>query len=370
MTTKTAEDTRRALNAKRAAIEAQRPSRLSDRIGPIWFRLMVIAIAFAVLAGVMAVGFQAQPTPVSVVRNYLEAIRDKDVDAAMSYVSNRPTGARAQFLTPEALSDEWTINSVKDDEFTEGMVVAEMSAKTGKETLSLTTRDTPNGLVIENPFVEVSFAGLPYDYAEVNGLVAPARTYVLFPGAYTFYESADDTFDRSEEPQLLTIDEYDDDSISDDSMESGRTPPTKWKVTDTAVKKAQDALESKLDECAERFKVLQPHACPFGTQGVVSGDDGLESPSDLQWTVKEYPRINLKSQTSPVFESSTRQATVVVEDSGVIQLRGKGYDRYGKQVDFSIDCEVNLEGYTVTADQRSELSLHPFDPVRERVCQL
>ena len=365
MTTK---DTYHAPKAEQATIDAHRPS-LSERIGPIRFRLIVIVIAFAVLAGVITVGFQMQSTPVSTVRDYLQAVHDKDVDAAMSYVSQRPTGAEAHFLTPEALSNEWTIDSVRieNDTSSDGdIVAAKVSTKAGEDTMYLSTKDTDDGWVIENPFVVVSFASSPYDYAEVNGVVAPARAYAFFPGTYTFYESADDTFDRSREAELLAIDEYDD---FGGSTQHARTAPIDWKVTDAAVEKAQDAVELKLDDCAKRFRVERPHACPFGTDGIVADDESLHSPTDLQWTIKEYPRIGLKRQTSPAADSAQTDAVVEIEDPGVVQLRGKGYDSLNKQVEFSIECEIDLDGYTVTVDQRSEISLHPFNTARQHDCQ-
>lgn len=77
-------------------------------------------------------GVAAEPRTVVLVRDFFEAIEDRDVDRALRLArAERPTGEAGRFLVPEALDDDWKVVAVTEksdydwNDYAEAAVVLE-----------------------------------------------------------------------------------------------------------------------------------------------------------------------------------------------------------------------------------------------------
>ncbi|MGH8882543.1 MAG: hypothetical protein ACRD0P_35220, partial [Stackebrandtia sp.] len=138
-------------------------------------------------------------TPEEVVRDYLEAVRDKDVKRSLEIAgADESDTAGSPLLTADALSSGWRIDSVVEISPASGAqpaeVLAFISDKHGDNTSgTFTVQDTDDGWRIQNPFADVNAADqTAVSYLDLNGVTAPlpdaddggAR---VFPGSYRLY---------------------------------------------------------------------------------------------------------------------------------------------------------------------------------------
>jgi len=249
-----------------------------------------------------------QPASAALVRSYLEAIGDGDVDRALDLAGSHPPDDGAAFLTSAALDRDWVVNSVvsepDDDVYTDTTVEVVITTGGGVSAtggFDLTRDDLDDEWTFTDPpLVEVSFARSPLWYVEVNGVVAPfpadadATTsdlpdFYLLPGAYRFYGDV---------PGLL---DFPDTAVpllpgADEVLNGGgamTVDPSPLPLVPEATERVQVAVDALVDDCAAAG-VKSLAGCPFGARLVLDPrDDDYYFPvyRDLEWKVTKYPVI-------------------------------------------------------------------------------
>lgn len=331
---------------------------------PRWSRrrkwtVALAAVVLLTVAGV--VGCTVLRTdPEDVVRDYLDALRSGDAEAALEFVGDvSELGTASEvFLTDKAMARDWTVTKVvprkvyeESATFDVTITAADKTSSTGRFAVD---GSGPDGWRIENPLVRVDLSELPMGYAEFNGEVADAATIKgsdpvfqndlklgvfawLFPGAYTAFGDSDGL----ELPTNTYV-------AVPGSTGTVETKPRKFlpeiTVTDDFVAEAHAQLKDLLDECAKSTEV-NPPGCPFaggyGLEGsdVVSLDDGQDySVEKVKWKIEAYPKIRLM-QTVGWF-------AVVEVEPGEVTISGKGsrdYEEDSEPRAFSGGCAIDLD---------------------------
>ncbi len=349
-----------------------------------WLLGGAAALALVVAASLIAIFTEKGPE--GVVRDFLDATRQGDVDAALEAagVTDPPTEEKATFLDPDALSDEWDIASLEgrmaDEEEAEASVDVSLEGPddaTTEATLTLTREN--DTWRIDEPFVPLPTAVTPMWYYDVNGKRLPftedtlRQEYLLLPGFYRFYEDTPDEVEMESINALLLPSEDTDlqgtmaelqSSISGlAAMTSGVElasddgTPT---LTDEGEEAAQQAVNDHVDECAARTS-FPLDGCPFNTEYSVSvpDQDAHVDVTDPRWEVVEYPVV-----TAPSVDG---QFHVTDRKRGVIELNATGEDEeIEDEIDLQITCEIITVKLSVGFDAEGEMQLlsegdRPFD---------
>lgn len=289
--------------------------------------------------------------PEDVVRAYLTAILDREVDEALRIAkAERPSGGAGSLLTATAISDGWAIGTttaqnVSDDRAevmvslidTGGGPAVDSPGYPG--TFQLENSD--DGWRITNPFVAVSFGPSPLWYVELGGVRTPREqptspgdpgpTYQVFPGIYRNSAAHSDLVTVT--PERIHV------PPGSDRLRHNRT----LVVTEQGNRAFQRASDAFLDEClAAQAKPDQ--TCVFDVaRGRYDTRYGYILISDVRtssWTLVRRPAVNLpgpwaySADNQMVFDG---QVTI----PGELRLTATGLTLDGgRRVSFTMACLV------------------------------
>lgn len=317
---------------------------------------IVVTVTVLGSAAWVAAATSSRPAPVDVVEAYFTAIVNRDVDGALALISRTspiPVGERAAFLHPDAISDGWSLHSVRQvssDEW-QARVEVTISGPDGHTEAELRVDRSGDGpWRLDAPLIEVSLSPSPLAYVHINERVVslgasnpllPARFY-LFPGLYRFYPTLShySTLFEGSGPTLdpRTVLPGDPDLQPADQVLT--TSPAQMSATDALVDAVAHELALVIDDCA-RFDTWRPYRCPFATHYYVDTPDGnrFRYPEALEWTVDEYPEISLVDARA---ERRPGGFTVVQDTAGQVLLSGSGEDDAGEYRDFRVECDISF----------------------------
>lgn len=244
-------------------------------------------------------------SPGALVRSYLEAIRDGDVDRALDIAGVRPTGEEAAFLTPAALDRDWVVNSVsvEEDPFrwtTVEVVITSGAGVTATGSFDLEREGEADPWRFEDPLIRTSIRPSPLWYVEINGVTVPYQGdekaslgerwpfFLLLPGVYRFYADVPGLFDvPGDAVPMLPGSPH---RLNDDLATVAVGPFT---LEAGGVERAQAALNAYIDDCT-RMGDKSLAGCPFGVELVLDPrDDDNYFPDyrDIEWKVTKYPVV-------------------------------------------------------------------------------
>ncbi|WP_100445328.1 hypothetical protein [Glycomyces xiaoerkulensis] len=353
----------RARTAGRARSRHLPGDRMSEKAGGpmrrvlLWARprrwsLLVEAVLAAALAAV-ALPVLAPPgngdEAVGMVADYLEAVRDGDLDRARQYIAEPEPEADddPSWLTAEALSSDWRIESVERRSGSERAVHAVIASGDRTAETVFHVGETEQGRRISNPYAYLSVPHRLLAGIELNGRVGPiesseeyARVDVaLFPGSYTL-------FGDSLSVPFLALPDL-------DRLDSGRML-TDLLTGDSEVEdRLNEDLAAWIDDCAESTRPA-PEQCPFSAAGDYSEvDDGttnFDEVGELTWEVYRHPRVR--------FNHDLRLQTV---SPGWVTVTGTGIE-WVDETEETIDgrCEISVSDANarMQADGGFEFSVH------------
>jgi hypothetical protein len=332
-------------------------------------RAPVGIIAFATIVAVIiawvAIDTSANRSPVEAVEDYLTAIAEKDVDAALELAgeyTSVPYGKDAAFLTAAAIADGWWVVSVEEagegEYSTERRVKATIAGENGTASAEFDVSEIGEDWRIKDPFVQVTFPRSPLSYAQANDQIvplesdlAPGSTFQLFPGPYRFFQSVPGIVDT---PKAELVAAYPD---PDAGYDERNIVPGALTPSGDAVRNAQQMVNDRIDECAT-FATEVPYGdCPFATDGEIDTTNGkrVSKPWGLSWKVVSYPEITVTDDRSDEFAPGF---AVRMAKPGTVTLSGTGLDTEDKPTRFTVTCDIDLSGYLVTldADGKAELA--------------
>lgn len=304
------------------------------------FSLVVAVVATFIV--VIVANFRG---PEGIVEDYLTAVADEDVAGALELVADVEFGDAVTFLTPEAISDDWRVESVTETRRVgrTAEVKAVLAGRDGSAEGVFTVREFDDGWELRNPFVTVEFPPSPVSYLQVNdqrvrGSTAALGHYQLFPGFYRFYQTVPDVVTVPTVEAMAAFPQSSSDARVVEPL--GSTPGKKAAAT------AQRQLRAIIDDCAG-FTTQTPHGCPFATDSEINTPDGkrVYDLHSLTWTVEKHPVAELANDR-PTKE--TTGFTFRVTEPGTVRLTGGGEDSDDNPVTFSVVCAIDLTGVEAT----------------------
>lgn len=284
----------------------------------------VLAVLLALAAWpILALGAR-EPAPVAVVTAYLEALRDGDVERAETFAADdADSTADLSWLTAEAMSSDWEIESVELKSASETTVHAVISSGGTRTEGAFLLESEDDDFLITNPYMYLSVSGPLFTSMEIGGVSgelasvgdsSPASV-ALYPGSYTLFASVPELAGGDGLPLLAMpgangtsygMNTIDFDRLMTDALADGEAIETRL----------NDELAAWLDECAESAEAA-PAGCPFSAAMSMSitydGRTEFGDVSELDWAVGAYPKVRF-----------ARDLRLEVVEPGWMALTGKG----------------------------------------------
>lgn len=327
-----------------------------------WIAAAVAALAAASSALVAVVTVGIDDSPEETVTDYLNTIRSRDVDEALSYTRHlgRVEGFSNALLVPEVLTTHWHISQITprfvqaDDKALVDIAITAADGTRGEGCFSLERR--AGRWVILNPLVRLDLSTLPFSYVEVNGLTRQVTVVWLFPGAYHLYQGVADFVTLSAPPTWP----------SPPPATPHRTPAHSFSplfsITEEGEERARMDFEQWLTTCASSRSPSPPN-CPFTAafqDEIRIGSDPYEA-DRVTWRIVTVPAIELQPQRG--FFS------VVPQEIGEVQVSGRGLPLYARDdtpQDFTGICEISLSSTFVSlnSDREFEFTTNPVHRTR------
>jgi hypothetical protein len=260
----------------------------------------VLAAAVALAAWPILAVAHAAPEPVQVVTDYLEALREGDVERAETFIADadRPDADRS-WLTAEAMSDDWEIASVELRSASETTVHAVITAGGARTEGAFQLEQTDDDFRIANPYLYLTGTSTLFAALEIGGVRGEVQAVdgaplpvALYPGFYPLFADAPDLAGDDGLPLLLlpgseggpyALDGVDLDAAMTDALTG----------SDALEARLNADLAAWLDTCADSAD-LAPAGCPFSAAaygGAYDGRTEFETVSDVHWTVQAYPTV-------------------------------------------------------------------------------
>lgn len=321
------------------------PQRVVNWVRPRRWSILVEAVLAVVLALVSwpTLASNSESAEIELVTDYLEAVREGDLDEARSYMADQEGEIDETWLTEEALSSDWEIESVESRSASTTRVHVTISSggETSESTFSL--EGSKDELLISNPYMYLSLPDGPFRSLKLNDRWSSAseetqdddgqRLVALFPGSYHVYEGLEGFSGENEtsflalpqsQPVLLT-------SLVGDEIAGN---------TEIEERFNQD-LAAWIDLCAESTEAA-PEGCPFSAgryygTGVDDGRDEFDEVEDLTWAVDVYPHMRFGSDllletVSPGWMTLSGNGTLYFEET-TAPLQGR--------------CSIEVSSYAV-----------------------
>lgn len=307
-------------------------------------------------------------TAEEVVTAFMEAVRDKDLAKAFTYIEGGvPAGAAAAFLHPDAIG-EWELLAVEQDEGDPGMqetVSVTIGTEDGTAEGEFTVYEHDGEYTLAYPLQTVTLSASSYLSVQVNDRTVPAplestwndwygaqanRTIQLLPGVYRFFGG---------DPIALVGDDE-----GNGRAAIGTPLPA---LTEAAAASVQTAVADYIDACLE-YRVIAPPGCPFATDGLVDTADRrrVQEVRDPVWTVEEYPVVSVVPGTGAYGEP-----VLLVEftEPGRLALQGSGTEHWGTWEPFTAACRFGGTGLHVLADADGAIRLAPLGAATTDTCR-
>ena len=310
--------------------EAVRSDRVSHGLRRWWPAAAALVVAAVMFTATPAAG---SASPDTVVRTYLTAIHNGDVERALSIAGGAPGDESGRFAT-EVGEQDWRVAAL-DTRWSDSGSVAEVSVTidntdtTGSGVFRLVRG--AHGWHITNPFVRVRFGASPLGFAQLGSStvdVAPVAEqwdHLLLPGRHDFYTSLPDTVDVTMAPRLL---------LPGNGTVTIR--PDGVTLTEQGEDMARQAVESFVDECAERADRPVVSGCPFSAaNGLRAWVDDAASDEPVTWRVVDRPTVSFVSEPD---------ASIAVVDDEVGRV-----DVSGTRRSFRVECQIQARWLTLTA---------------------
>lgn len=319
---------------------------------------LALMAAVITLAAAAVTGWNQLPgratTAEQTVRDFLEAVRDGDVETALSMTD--PVDGPDHFLHPEALDDRWRINEVAQVEYQEdygeldaiAKVYTEIEAYDGTRLGQRVTVGFDRGEpTILSGYSETEYYASPsHGFLELNGVfveVEEMLTVRLLPGVYTYYESAPETIDVGQAEVLVLGNRSI--QLGGDYVVSGLEGA--WPaISDAGIELLGEKLREHYDACT-----ADPGAtgCPFAPP---SGAAGIEIAPDAEWTIVAYP---VASATSWGMNGIGYELETTVP--GAVEVEAVIEEPGGGTREAMLSCPLLVEGMHVVFDYEGGVEL-------------
>ncbi|MGH3736963.1 MAG: hypothetical protein ACRDT6_15330 [Micromonosporaceae bacterium] len=277
----------------------------------------LILVTIAVLLGAVKVyGSVLEPAPVAVVRDYLEAIRARDLPRAARranplHPENAFGGGTQPLQTSAAISDGWRVAAVEAGSDEYGTIVNVTLAGKGRTATGVfelvrfgrqwTILNPLGELLVSIPAVAGAI--------DVNGVTVREAQLRVLPGLYQISNPTSDVFAASTATNLVV---------------TTRSKATvRLAIDETGKRKLTAMAREYVDDCAEDFTgpySRTSYKCPLPRIVPPGGSDSEDSYS---WTIVEYPTIaaTIDGDSVVVALKAGRARGTVTSDTGAATTR-------------------------------------------------
>ncbi len=256
--------------------------------------------AFAALLALLAwpvVALDGESDEVELVIDYLEALRDGDVEKAQTYIKpGQAVDADDSWLNEESLSSRWEIESVRHRSASNRYVHAVIASGGESVESSFLVEESGDGLRIANPYMYLTVGPGPIQALNLNGSWhTPHRDeedvpvqVALFPGSYRLFEDVPG-FPGGSAASFLAMPQ-------DRPVALAGIVGEAFAGNGELETRLNNDLIAWIDSCV-RSTEAQPEGCPFSAVSEYGGvDDGVhefKEAEDLAWAVDAYPRVRI-----------------------------------------------------------------------------
>lgn len=306
--------------------------------------ILGLTLGLVIHLGQSAVEAGRENSPERVVTEFLDAIRDRDIDRALGMMSIHSHNDFGTYFVPDAIGGDWSFEGVHEVDSngtsTDVYVTFVFDGVTGSGTLEV--REDEQGLYIENPIVNAPFQSAPLNYIRINDLVVESPSsplgIPLLPGVYDLNGSGE------------RVAVFPGTEISEEQT----TPPIDL---DDYTEAAQAAVNTALDGCRTAADMTLSGICPFGQYAVAWPEPFEFDVADVEWTVTDYPVLGLEPGDSGYsgFSAATEESGTVRVTGTVLIQDGDTESRVRRN--FTVDCPFELGGpdLVINADNEVEL---------------
>ncbi|THV30829.1 hypothetical protein [Glycomyces paridis] len=327
----------------RAPLAWARPRRWSILVeAALAVLLVLVALPFAVFGG-------GEPAPVAVVRGYLEALREGDVERAEGHVSQEyAQEADRSWLTAEAMSSDWEIESVSMRTASATTVHVVIGAGGRSAEGAFRVEEWEGETLILNPYLYLTSTAGRFETLEVNGDRREVESnadgvtlpVALYPGSYALFASAAAVTGEGGVP-LLAVPGGEAGYLGNDRIDLDAVMTGPLVEGDAAEDVLNEKLAAWLDECAESGEIA-PAGCPFSAAyewGVAyAGATEFQTVEELDWEVAAYPRVRFG-----------RDLRLEVVERGWLTLTGSGTTLLGDEPT-AVDGECSVDAGNIAVD--------------------
>lgn len=317
----------------------------------------VLAVAVALAAWPILAFENREPEPVALVRDYLQALREGDVDRAEAFVSpDSAVEADRSWLTAEAMSSDWEIESVELKSATETTVHVVISSGETRAAGAFHLEGTDEDLRIADPYMYLSVTSPLFSSIEINGVRGEVTatdgapvSVALYPGFYSLFASVPE-LSGEDGVSLLAVPGSDVGPNSRNSIDLNAIMTEPLTGSDALEARINQELAAWLDTCAESPE-LSPAGCPFSAAytfaAAYDGRNEFSSVSELDWAVETYPRVRFDrglhlEPVEPGWITLTGRGIAIVDDAETA-LNGR--------------CGVEVENITPVIGEDGDLTL-------------
>lgn len=300
--------------------------------------LVVVAlVTTVVLVSSFATG------PKDVVQDYMDAIHAGDTETALDIAGEPEATGRQEFLSADALADDWSVDAIverhrRDDEsYVDVTISAGGTSRQGRFHL---VRGEDDQWTMESPYVLVNLAAGGLDAVELGSVrqetqrgadTPDVKLLLVFPGVYRLYPSLAKRI--TVEPKMLI-------ATPMANPESPLPVSADFSLTDEGAKQAQEAINARVDECAEKTDI-DPAGCPFNAEdkAIIRALDDVEG---VTWTVVSYPEAHFT-------KSDNGGLALILRKPGTVTLTGTGVPEEPEgspRTTFTTTCEFGLSGFS------------------------
>ena len=325
--------------------EADRRRAARRRFVRRWWAVPVVLV---LLAGAGLFVLLYEPSPETVVAEYLETVRSGDVEAALKYTEDLKglDTASKDFLTADALRDDWSVTRIaeraSDSAHSTNVDVTLTGADGATDTGRFGLTETGDDWTIDNPLVELDTSAMPVDFAQFNDVTSTDEVIWLFPGVYTAFGDVADLFDP-DLPSLVAV-PWPQDAGGSDVPARAMNPV--WTPADAFDELLDAQLRDWIDDCAARAE-LAPDDCAFVVPGQDDYEPAIRTNADIytdvdevEWQIDEYPTAEA------IGADESFDVYTVTQGEMTLTATGTSADD-GEDVDITAVCDLNLDGMSV-----------------------
>lgn len=391
--------------AEGATLESASEDEVKEPAGPSdepklrarrWYVVALVVLLVGALVTVSAVYFYARSSanePAQTVEDFLEAVHDRDFDAALDFVSESSMPRSPVTVAgPETLRSDWEIGDVEVIHYSEEPVndTAEVRAEIiGPDDTSVSSVlnlvQESDEWKIRNAFTHVSFPARIFEYFQVNGVDVeivddehPSPPVVFLPGVYEYYgddmEMLEPVFDsvvklggESSPVNVKDGHEFAPFTSKAHDEDPAHLMNDNFILRDDAEDTAQQRTEEYIEECLGDGTTLDTFGCPISVDTIalaraVEDDtiDPLFSTAEAEWDIQEYPKTAVIYDARPQHEGALQFAN---ETPGLVELSTSVEDfNTGETHELRFECDINVEQLIPHLDDKGNFHIGPLEP--------